>query len=55
MARASARCSCGTRRSATMPAPAGAKRSSVTFKVFSMTLPGRPGSSVETTPILRMR
>src|SRR5262249_24577027 len=43
------------RLSATMLARAGARRSSVTFKVFSMTLPARPGNSVETTPILRMR
>ena len=52
---ASARCSCGTRRSATMLAPAGASRSAVTCSVFSITLVARPGSSVETTPTLRMR
>ena len=38
-----------------MPAPAGARRSSVTFNVFSMTLVARPGSTVETTPTLRIR
>ncbi len=36
-------------------APAGASRSSVTFRVFSITLAASPGSSVETTPTLRMR
>ena len=46
-------CSCGTRRSAMMLAPAGASRSAVTFSVFSTTLSARPGSSVETTPTLR--
>ena len=51
---ASARCSCGTRRSATMLAPAGASRSSVTCSVFSITLSARPGSRVETTPTLRI-
>ena len=35
-------CSCGTRRSATMLAPAGASRASVTRKVFSTTLVGKP-------------
>ena len=55
MARASARCSCGTRRSATIVAAAGARRSCVTFKVLSITLLASPGNTVETTPILRMR
>ena len=54
-ARASAARSCGTRRSATMVAPAGAKRSAVIFKVFSITFGARPGSSVDTTPTLRTR
>ena len=39
--------SCGTRRSATIVAPAGASRSCVTLRVFSITLSARPGSSVE--------
>ena len=47
---ATAPCSCGTRRSATMLAPAGASRASVTRKVFSTTLVASPGSRVETTP-----
>ena len=54
-ARASAARSCGTRRSATMLAPAGAKRSAVIFRVFSITFGASPGSSVDTTPTLRMR
>ncbi len=33
----------------------GARRSAVILSVFSMTLPARPGSSVDTTPTLRMR
>ena len=37
-------CSCGTRRSATIAAPAGASRSSVTRSVFSTTLVASPGS-----------
>ena len=55
IALASAFCSWGTRRSATIPAPAGFRRSSVTFNVFSMTLVARPGRTVETTPTLRIR
>ena len=47
---ASAAASCGTRRSAMMLAPAGANRSAVTRKVFSITLSARPGSTVEMTP-----
>ncbi len=39
-ARASAARSCGTRRSATIVAPAGASRSAVIFSVFSITLVG---------------
>ena len=50
MARASAACSCGTRFSATMVAPAGAMRASVIRKVLSMTFGASPGSSVETMP-----
>ena len=50
IALATAPCSCGTRRSATMVAPAGASRASVTRSVFSTTLVARPGSSVETMP-----
>ena len=50
IALASAPCSCGTRRSATIVAPAGASRSSVTRSVLSTTLAASPGSSVETTP-----
>ena len=41
IALASAPCSCGTRRSATMRAPAGARRSSVTPSVLSITLVGK--------------
>ena len=37
MARASAACSCGTRRSATMVAPAGAMRAAVILRVLSTT------------------
>ena len=48
-------CSCGTRRSATITAPAGASRSSVILSVLSITLVASPGSRVETMPILRMR
>ena len=44
-----------TRRSATIVAPAGASRSAVTCRVFSITLSASPGSTVETTPTLRMR
>ncbi len=55
IALASARCSCGTRRSATILAPAGSIRSAVTFRVLSTTLPASPGSKVDTMPILRMR
>jgi len=33
-------------------APAGARRSAVTFNVFSITLSARPGSKVDTTPTL---
>ena len=51
MAFASAACSCGTRRSAMIDAPAGASRSMVTLSVFSTTLAASPGSNVETTPI----
>ena len=47
---ASAPCSCGTRRSATILAPAGASRASVTRSVLSTTFAASPGSSVETTP-----
>ena len=43
-ARASARCSCGTRRSATILAPAGASRSAVTLSVFSITLSRAPAA-----------
>ena len=50
---ASALVSCGTRRSATIVAPAGASRSAVTFRVFSITLSASPGSTVETMPTLR--
>ena len=50
MALASAACSCGTRRSAMMLAPAGASRSAVILSVFSITLSGKPGSNVETMP-----
>ena len=53
IARASAACSCGTRRSAIMLAPAGAIRAAVTLSVLSTTFGDRPGSSVETMPILR--
>ena len=42
--------SCCTRRSAMMVAPAGANRSAVTRKVFSITFGDSPGSKVETTP-----
>ena len=52
IARASAACSCGTRRSAMMDAPAGAMRVAVILSVFSTTFGARPGSSVETMPIL---
>ena len=54
-AAASARVSCGTRRSATIAAPAGAMRSAVMRSVFSITLSARPGSTVETMPSLRTR
>ena len=50
---ASALVSCGTRRSATIMAPAGASRSCVTRKVFSITLSASPGSTVEMMPTLR--
>ena len=50
---ASALVSCGTRFSATIIAPAGASRSAVTFRVFSITLSARPGSTVEMMPTLR--
>ncbi len=53
MAFASAAFACGTRFSATMVAPAGAIRACVILSVLSTTLGDRPGSSVETTPILR--
>ena len=52
---ASALVSCGTRRSATIVAFAGASRSAVTFRVFSITLSASPGSSVEMMPTLRTR
>ena len=48
---ASAACTGGAWRSATIVAPAGAMRSRVIFSVFSTTLGASPGSSVETTPI----
>ncbi len=54
IAAASAVSSCGTRRSATMEAPAGASRSAVTRSVFSITLAASPGSRVETTPTFLM-
>ena len=54
-ARVSAAVSCGTRRSATIVACAGARRSSVTRSVLSITLSARPGSRVEITPTRRMR
>ena len=50
IAAASAASSCGTRRSAMMLAPAGASRSAVTRRVFSITLGASPGRMVETTP-----
>ena len=50
IAAASAASSCGTRRSAMMAAPAGASRSAVTRRVFSITFGASPGSRVETTP-----
>ena len=50
MAPASAACSCGTRFSATMVAPAGAMRAAVIFSVLSTTFGARPGSKVETMP-----
>ena len=52
---ARAPCSCGTRRSATIRASAGAMRSVVILNVFSITFGASPGKRVETMPILRMR
>ena len=54
-ARASACGSCGTRRSATIAAPAGASRSAVILSVLSITFAESPGSTVETMPTLRTR
>jgi hypothetical protein len=53
IARDSAACSCGTRFSAMIAAPAGARRVAVIFSVFSITFGERPGSRVDTTPTLR--
>ena len=50
---ANAACSCGTRFSATIDAPAGAMRVAVILRVFSTTFGAKPGSKVDTMPILR--